>query len=115
MTDNNAFLIQKNIGELEFPFIFEKALQFALFRTYGIPSISNLLVATAQSTTTACKRYTDTEVLIREFMGYAPTSARALEAIGRMNYIHSGYQRCGKITKDDMLYTLSLFVVEPIR
>ena len=117
MTDNQAFLIQKDIGELEFPFIFEKALQFALFRTYGIPSISSLLVATAQFSkeATACKRYTDTEVLIREFMGYAPTSERTLEAISRMNYIHSGYQKCGKISNDDMLYTLSLFVAEPIR
>lgn len=117
MTDNDAFLIQQKIGELEFPFTFEKALQFALFRTYGIPSISTLLVATAQFSdeATACKRYTDTEVLIREFMGHAPTNRRTLEAISRMNYIHSGYQKSGKISNDDMLYTLSLFVAEPIR
>ena len=117
MTDNDAFLIQQSIGELEFPFTFEKAIQFALFRTYGIPSISKLLVATAQFSekTTACKRYTDTETLVREFMGYAPASGRTLEAISRMNYIHSGYQKSGKISNDDMLYTLSLFAVEPIR
>lgn len=117
MTDNDAFLIQQKIGELEFPFTFEKALQFALFRTYGIPSISKLLVATGQFSdeVTACKRYTDTEILIREFMGYAPASGRTLEAISRMNYIHSGYQKSGKISNDDMLYTLSLFVAEPIR
>lgn len=117
MTDNDAFLIQQKIGELEFPFTFEKALQFALFRTYGIPSISKLLVATTQLSdgATSCKRYTDTEVLIREFVGHAPASARTLEAISRMNYIHSGYQKSGKISNDDLLYTLSLFVAEPIR
>jgi hypothetical protein len=32
MTDEQAFEIQKQIGQLEFPFIFMKALQFALFR-----------------------------------------------------------------------------------
>lgn len=117
MTDKDAFLIQQKISELEFPFTFEKALQFALFRTYGIPSISKLLVATAQLSeeATSCKRYTDTEVLIQEFIGHAPASRRTLEAINRMNYIHSGYQKSGKISNDDMLYTLSLFVVEPIR
>jgi hypothetical protein len=32
MTDEHAFQIQKQIAQLEFPFIFIKSLQFALFR-----------------------------------------------------------------------------------
>lgn len=32
-----------------------------------------------------------------------------------MNFIHSAYQRAGKISNDDMLYTLSLFALEPVR
>jgi hypothetical protein len=32
MTDNEAFEIWNQMGELEFPTVFEKALQFALFR-----------------------------------------------------------------------------------
>ena len=48
-------------------------------------------------------------------MGYHPTSARSIEAISRMNYIHSQYQNSGKILDDDLLYTLSLFAVEPVR
>lgn len=117
MTNDDAFRIQQIIAELEFPFIYEKALQFALFRTYGIPSISKLLVRTAQlsSRDTAPKRYVDTEILIKEFTGHAPTSARTLEAISRMNYIHSGYQKSGLISNDDLLYTLSLFATEPMR
>jgi hypothetical protein len=31
-----------------------------------------------------------------------------------MNYIHSGYQKAGKISQDDLLYTLSVFITEPI-
>ncbi|CAF9940553.1 MAG: hypothetical protein ALECFALPRED_008712 [Alectoria fallacina] len=117
MTNEDAYLIQKGIGELEFPFTFEKSLQFALFRTYGIPTISKLLVQTNQLSegSTATKRYTDTTVLIAEFLGYHPTSARSIEAIGRMNYIHSQYQESGKILDDDLLYTLSLFAGEPAR
>ncbi|KAL8771158.1 MAG: hypothetical protein Q9209_003329 [Squamulea sp. 1 TL-2023] len=117
MTDNDATEIQSIIAQLEFPFTFQKALQFALFRTYGIPSISKLLVATSQFSefSTASKRYTDTEVLIREFMCHKPSDPRTLEAIARMNYIHSMYQKTGSIRDDDMLYTLSLFALEPIR
>lgn len=117
MNIDEAYRIQKNVAELEFPFTYEKALQFALFRTYGIPSISTLLVATSQLSkpATAAKRYVDTSVLIREFMGHAPDSARTLEAIGRMNKIHGHYQRSGRISDDDMLYTLALFALEPIR
>ncbi|KAL8929775.1 MAG: hypothetical protein Q9208_000919 [Pyrenodesmia sp. 3 TL-2023] len=117
MTDDDAFEIQKIIAEFEFPFTFTKALQFALFRTYGIPSISKLLAATSQlsDAATASKRYADTAVLMREFMSHKPSDPRTLEAIARMNYIHSLYQKNGAIRDDDMLFTLSLFVSEPIR
>lgn len=117
MTDDDASEIQITIAQLEFPFTFQKALQFALFRTYGIPSISKLLVATSQFSelSTASKRYVDTEVLIREFTCHKPSDPRSLEAIARMNYIHSFYQKNGSIRDDDMLYTLSLFALEPIR
>ena len=117
MTNEDAFLIQQNLSELEFPFMFDKSLQFALFRTYGIPTISKLLVQTSQFSdeSTATKRYADTVLLLAEFMGYHPTNPRSIEAIGRMNYIHSRYQKSGKILDDDLLYTLALFAGEPAR
>lgn len=117
MTDDDAFEIQLIMAQLEFPFTFTKALQFALFRTYGISSISRVLVATSQLSdiATASKRYADTAVLIREFMSHRPSEPRTLEAIARMNYIHSLYQKSGQIQEDDMLFTLSLFAIEPIR
>jgi hypothetical protein len=31
-----------------------------------------------------------------------------------MNYIHSNYQKAGKISNADLLYTLSVFITEPI-
>lgn len=48
MTGEEAFEIQRDLMEAEFPFTTNKALQFALFRTYGIPTISKLLVQTKQ-------------------------------------------------------------------
>lgn len=53
--------------------------------------------------------------MIGEFVGHAPSDDRAQSAIARMNYLHSGYRASGKILDDDMLYTLSLFAVQPTR
>lgn len=32
-----------------------------------------------------------------------------------MNYVHAQYQKAGKISNQDLLYTLSLFIIEPPR
>ena len=64
---------------------------------------------------TASKRAADTGVLLLEFGLNKPTSERAIEAIARMNFLHSRYQKSGQITNDDLLYTLSIFALEPAR
>ncbi|KAI9668616.1 MAG: hypothetical protein M1831_001055 [Alyxoria varia] len=76
-----------------------------------------LLVATGElsNESTASQRGSDTGVLIMEFALNKPSSERARTAISRMNYLHSRYQKAGKISNDDMLYTLSLFALEPVR
>lgn len=43
------------------------------------------------------------------------SSGRVLDSIARINYLHNRYRRAGKISDDDMLYTLSLFALEPSR
>lgn len=58
--------------------------------------------------------YVDTVILIKEFVGNPPTSPRALKAIARMNFLHSQYISRGQITQPGLLYTLSVFVTEPI-
>ncbi|RDW63500.1 hypothetical protein BP6252_11045 [Coleophoma cylindrospora] len=116
MTNVDAQAILQYLAELEFPRLYEMSLQFALFKTYGIPTISSLLAATKEFSTpeNASKRYADTGVLIAEFSSHPPRHERVVKAIARMNYIHSRYQKAGKISNDDLLYTLSVFVTEPI-
>ncbi|KAJ5852302.1 uncharacterized protein N7529_011687 [Penicillium soppii] len=117
MTDEEAFQIQKQVAQLEFPFMFIKSLQFALFRTYGIPSISTLLAKTSQFSNpeTSLKRYSDTVALVQEMVGNNPASQRAYLGLARTRFLHSGYRASGKILDDDMLFTLALFALQPIR
>lgn len=117
MTTDDAQAILKDLTELEFPKIMGLSIIFALFKTYGIPSVSSLLVATSQLSNpeTVSKRIADTGVLLLEFALNKPSSERTLKAISRMNYLHSRYQMSGKIKNVDMLYTLSLFALEPVR
>ena len=65
--------------------------------------------------TTASKRYADTGALLLEAVLNRPTSDRAIAAIARINYLHGRHRKHGKITESDLLYTLSLFALEPSR
>jgi hypothetical protein len=117
MTLKDAHAIQLALAELEFPQVFSISVFFALFKTYGIPSISKLLVATGQlsASETASKRAADTGVVITEVVLNEPDSERTISGIALMNFLHDRYIRAGKISNNDMLYTLSLFMLEPIR
>jgi hypothetical protein len=48
-------------------------------------------------------------------VGNSPTSARAYASFARTRFLHAGYRASGKIRDSDMLYTLALFALEPIR
>ena len=116
MTTDEAQAILVLLAEQEFPRVFSAAVFFALFKTYGIPSISRLLIATGQlKDQNASKRAADTGVLLLEMILNPPTSNRAIEAIARTNYLHHRYRQSGRISDADMLYTLSLFALEPSR
>lgn len=117
LTADQAQDILQELVEMEFPKFMGFSIVFALFKTYGIPSVSSLLVSTGElaSTETASKRTADTGVLILEFCLNKQSSQRSMEAIARMNYLHSPYIKSGKISNEDLLYTLSVFALEPVR
>ncbi|KAL9080240.1 MAG: hypothetical protein Q9157_000962 [Trypethelium eluteriae] len=117
MTVEQAQSILKELTELESPKFMAFSIVFALFKTYGIPTVSSLLVSTGElsSQEAASKRIADTGVLLLEFAFNKPSSPRASQAIARMNFLHARYQRAGKILNSDMLYTLGVFALEPGR
>ncbi|WNG42821.1 DUF2236 domain-containing protein [Archangium minus] len=95
----------------DFPWDSRKALEFALFRTFAVPSISGLLDFSGEFVQRAQKRYDDTELLIAEFVEHGYDNERGRRAIRRMNQIHHRFL----ISNEDYLYVLSTFVFEPRR
>ncbi|KAJ7202386.1 hypothetical protein GGX14DRAFT_654377 [Mycena pura] len=108
----------------DMPMLSEYSLAFALFKTYAIPTISRLLLATKQlsSEELVSRRYSDTQILIATWMACplagrpvgaesnAPVNdPRTSIALARTNWLHSKFN----ISNDDYLYTLGLFVFEP--
>ena len=96
---------------VDFPFDTTRALELALFRTFGVPSISALLHRTGEFERRAQKRYDDTDIIVSEMMEHGYESERGGAALARMNAIHGRF----KIANEDFLYVLSTFVFEPIR
>lgn len=59
------------------------------------------------------KRYADTTVLLSEIYTNVPFGQRSASSFARLNFLHGHYIKAGKISNDDMLYTLSLFMNQP--
>ncbi len=95
----------------DFPFDTTRALEFALFRTFCVPSVSEILAGTGEFFKRAQKRYDDTDIIVSELMEWGYESARGKAALRRMNQQHARFP----ITNDDFLYVLSTFIFEPIR
>jgi hypothetical protein len=96
---------------VDFPFDTTRALELALFRTFGVPSISALLHRTGQFEGRPQKRYDDTDIIVSELMEHGYDSERGRAALARINAIHGRF----RIANSDFLYVLSTFVFEPIR
>jgi hypothetical protein len=96
---------------VDFPFDTTRALEFALFRTFSVPRISELLDKTGEFERRAQKRYDDTDIIVSEVMEHGYDSDRGRSALRRMNQLHRRFD----IANADFLYVLSTFVYEPVR
>ncbi len=94
-----------------FPWDIERALEFALFRTYAVPSISGRLAQTGEFIKRTRKRYDDTELIMYTLAEYGYDSEKGRRALRRMNQMHGRFP----IANEDFLYVLSTFIYEPVR
>ncbi|XWX03292.1 oxygenase MpaB family protein [Aggregatilineales bacterium SYSU G02658] len=102
--------IVRLVGAYESPWLMQKSLEFALFRTYAVPSISGLLAQTGRFQHAGQRRYDDTTLLISEFVEEGLDSPRGRAALRQMNRLHGRFA----ISNEDYLYVLSTFIYTPI-
>ena len=95
----------------EFPWDTTRSLELALFRTFAVPSIAELLDRTGEFARAAQKRYDDTDLILSTIVEAGYDSEAGKRAIRQMNRIHGRFD----IENEDFLYVLSSFVFEPIR
>ena len=95
----------------EFPWDYQQALSFALFRTYAVPSIGGLLFDTGEFTERTQKRHDDTALVLESVLVDGIESPGGRAGVRRMNQMHGSYD----ISNDDLRYVLSTFVVVPHR
>lgn len=95
----------------EFPWDFQRALELALFYTYGSASVARLLDATREFSDQGQKRYDDTRLLMTHIMESGWDGEVGRRAIERVNKSHGHY----RIDRDDFLFVLWTFIEFPIR
>ncbi|MFB7915779.1 oxygenase MpaB family protein [Streptomyces sp. NPDC056061] len=95
----------------EFPWDIARALELALYRTYAVPSIGQLLAKTGELTDRSQKRYDDTALLLDTVVEHGFAGEPGRTALRRINQMHRSYD----ISNDDMRYVLCTFVVTPKR
>lgn len=110
--------------------ISRESIEFALFKTFTVPTVSKILIGTREFEKAPLRRAEDTELILSEIidvypriqnrlMDHQPVDSRdeteqcqrAETSIHRLNELHGKYP----ILNDDYLFTLALFVGEPIR
>ena len=96
------------VGSYEFPWLIRRSMEFALFRTYGVPRMSRLLDHTGQFRLHGQRRTDDTALLLSEVVENGYKSPRGRQALRMINRMHGKYG----IHNDDMLYTLSAIIFE---
>ena len=95
----------------EFPWDMRQSLGLALYRTYAVPSIGQLLAATGEFQNRVHKRYADTGLILDAVLEHGFATATGRAAIRRMNQMHGAHA----ISNDDLRYVQSTFVVIPMR
>jgi len=84
-------------------------------QVFGIDTISKAVLPQLPNETASSFRAVSTSIIMSEIICNSPSSERVLDGISRMNYLHSGYRKAGKIINDDLMYILSRFALEPVQ
>ena len=109
--NNDCEEIFRLVTDYEFPWDYWQSASLAFFRTFGVPSIAELLHRTGEITTHTQKRADDTLLMLYEITHHGLENEHARAFLRRMNRMHQHYS----ISNDDHRYILALYIVVPVR
>ena len=109
--DREAPRIARLSAGVDFAWDTRRAYELALLKTFAVPSSSRLLAATGELTERTAKRHDDTVAVIATLGLHGYDSPEGRAALRAMNRAHRGHA----IPAEEYRYTLSLFVLEPLR
>jgi uncharacterized protein (DUF2236 family) len=96
---------------IEFPWDVQRATELALFRTFAVPEIGELLARTGAFTEATQKRFSDTLIILDGAGAFIAGDEDSRVALQRLNRMHGAYD----IPNDQMIYVLTTFVVPLVR
>jgi hypothetical protein len=96
---------------VDFPWDTRRAYELALLKTFAVPSSSRLLVRTGRFLARTAERHDATVTIVATLGLHGYDSPEGRAALRAMNLAHRAYA----IPADEYRYTLSLFVLEPLR
>lgn len=102
--------ILRELARHEFPLDMLVAGELAQLKTFAIPRMSALLHRTGQYEQHSVKRLDDTRAILSEILNDGVDGPHGAQMVEHLNHIHGHYA----IANEDYLYTLSLFIYEPI-
>ncbi|MBM0275504.1 oxygenase MpaB family protein [Micromonospora tarensis] len=103
--------IYQTMLRYEFPWDMKLGLNLAFNRSFSIPAIAAVHIATGELTEHTQKRIDDTGLLMYEMVLNGFEQPRGRDALRRVNQIHRQYD----ISNDDFRYVLGCLVVIPTR
>jgi hypothetical protein len=109
--ERDHWRIYRLTATVDFPWDVTRALELALYRTFAIPSIAEVLDGSGEFRLRTQKRYDDTALLLAEVLENGYDSPRGRAALSRINRIHARFP----ITQQDYRYVLGTFVFVPVR
>lgn len=109
--DRDALEISGIAASIEFPWDTQRATEFALFRTFAVPEIGELLAGTRAFTEETQKRFSDTMIILDGTAEFISGETQDRTAVRRLNRMHGAYD----IPNDQMVYVLTTFVVPAVR
>ncbi|MFG2887346.1 oxygenase MpaB family protein [Streptomyces sp. NPDC048297] len=103
--------IFRQVTDYEFPWDYWQSASLAFFRTFGVPSIAELLHRTGEFSNRTQKRADDTLLILYEITHHGLEDERGRAFLRRMNRMHRHYN----ISNDDHRYIIALYIVVPVR